>query len=348
MFDDLKGKAVLITGSSTGIGAGAARAFGACGARVGVHYNRSEKDANGVAEDVRAAGGEAVVLDADVSKGAGAEDVVKRAADAFGRLDVLINNAGSMIRRAGLLEADEALFDETIDVNVRSVVFACRAAIPIFQGQGRGNIINTSSIAARLGGSPRSSLYSASKGFVSTFTRAIAVLALAALFVAPLAGCRKAAEEATEAAVEQAIEDAADGEVEVDVEGDEDGGSVTITGEDGEMTIQSGEGASVPDGFPDDVPLFDGQVTGSTTVSTEEGTVIALTVMIDDTADDAAQWFEDELASEGWETTFNMDNSSSDMRTVSFVVKKGDRNLTITIVDDGESVVVSYSVLSGD
>jgi 3-oxoacyl-[acyl-carrier protein] reductase len=175
MFDDLKGKAVLITGASKGIGAGAARAFGACGARVGIHYNSGPDDAEEVAEAVRQAGGEASLFKGDFMKSAEVEAVVHQAADAFGGLDVLINNAGSMIGRASIEETTDAVFDELIDLNVRSVVAACRAVAPIFRKQRKGNIINVGSIAARTGGSPRSGVYASCKGFVSTLTRALAL-----------------------------------------------------------------------------------------------------------------------------------------------------------------------------
>jgi 3-oxoacyl-[acyl-carrier protein] reductase len=174
MFADLKGKVVLVTGASSGIGAAAARAFGAAGCRVGVHYNRSKEEAQAVAADVRAKGGEAALVAGDVADRATAARVVDETARAFGRLDVLVNNAGSLLERRQVAEADDALFDAVLALNVGSVFAACRAAIPHFRTQGRGNIINVTSIAARHGGGPGAVMYASAKGFVSTFTRGLA------------------------------------------------------------------------------------------------------------------------------------------------------------------------------
>jgi len=174
MISDLKGKIVLITGASTGIGAAAAQAFGAEGAKVAVHYNRSRAPAEEVAAAIRNSGGEAITIQGDCSKGGVAESIVKACVEAFDRIDVLVNNAGSMIRRCPVADSDEALLDELFDLNMRSVVAASRAAIPYFRKQGGGNIINTSSVAARNGGGPGAVLYAASKGFVSTFTHGLA------------------------------------------------------------------------------------------------------------------------------------------------------------------------------
>lgn len=174
MFDELKGKRVLITGASRGIGAAVAMRLGEYGARVGVHYHRSEQGAQQVVEAIRDAGGEAVLIKGDVSQSAQAAEVVDRAAEAFGGLDALVNNAGDMLGRINLEAVDDAQYDRVMDLNVRSVVTASRAALVHFHRQGAGNIIHTSSIAARNGGGPGASLYASAKGFVSTLTRSMA------------------------------------------------------------------------------------------------------------------------------------------------------------------------------
>ena len=92
----------------------------------------------------------------------------------FGRLDILINNAGSMVARRRLADVDDDFIDQVFNLNARSVVTACRTALPSFTAQGGGHIINISSISARTGGSPGSAIYSASKAFVSTLTCSLA------------------------------------------------------------------------------------------------------------------------------------------------------------------------------
>src|SRR5690349_18306743 len=171
---DLAGKAVLVTGASTGIGAALARALGRQGCRVAVHYHRSEAEARDVAAAITDAGAEAWTVAGDVSDAATAGRVVAEAAERFGRLDGLVNNAGALVKRTPIEEVTDEFYDTVLDLNVRSVVAACRAAIPVMRRQGGGAIVNTSSIAARNGGGPGSGLYASSKAFVSNLTRGLA------------------------------------------------------------------------------------------------------------------------------------------------------------------------------
>jgi 3-oxoacyl-[acyl-carrier protein] reductase len=167
---DLSGKAVLITGASTGIGAALARAFAAQGAKVGVHYNASREPAEKLADEIRAAGGTVHLIQGDVSREGETERVVEETAKTFGHLDGLINNAGGMLGRKPTSEYTDAHYTAVMDLNARSVLAATRAAHPWLKKQG-GFIINTTSIAARNGGGNGAILYAASKGFVSTITR---------------------------------------------------------------------------------------------------------------------------------------------------------------------------------
>lgn len=174
MFEELQGKRILITGSSTGIGAALARRFGALGARVAVHCNSSRDAAEAVVAEIRKRGGEALLVTGDVTDGAAVEDIVGRAVEGFGGLDVLINNAGAMLGRVLIADVSDEHYERVMDLNARSVLLACRAALPVFRRQGRGNIINTTSVAARTGGGLGVGLYASAKGFVSTLTRALA------------------------------------------------------------------------------------------------------------------------------------------------------------------------------
>lgn len=170
-FDE---RVVLITGASTGIGAAVARAFGATGAKVVVHYNQSEDAAQAVAQDIEAHGGTALLARADVTDAQQLGDVVEQTMQQFGRIDILINNAGSLILRQPVAEMPDETYRQVIDVNLTSVFHLCRLVIPIMQRQGSGNIINVTSIAGRNGGGGGSIVYATSKGAVSTFTRGLA------------------------------------------------------------------------------------------------------------------------------------------------------------------------------
>ena len=99
MIDDLKDKVVLVTGSSTGIGAAVAKAFGANGATVAVHYNNSKSEADQVAAEIENSGGKATVMQGDVTDSAICARLVDDTVKQFGRIDVLVNNAGGLIKR---------------------------------------------------------------------------------------------------------------------------------------------------------------------------------------------------------------------------------------------------------
>jgi 3-oxoacyl-[acyl-carrier protein] reductase len=174
MLGDLRGKAVLVTGASSGIGAAVAEGFGRCGARVAVHYHRSETEAEAVAAAVRTAGGEATLAQGDVTQRADLEWIIERTVAAFGRLDVLINNAGDVFDRRPFDQCDDAFVDAVMALNARSVVTACQLALRQFKQQGGGAIINTTSLAARQTGGQGSAIYGSSKAFVQGLTRYLA------------------------------------------------------------------------------------------------------------------------------------------------------------------------------
>ncbi len=172
LVPDLKGKAILITGGSTGIGAAAARAFGQNGAKVALNFNANAEEAGTVAADIERAGGKAVLVRGDVTKSEVAAQVVAETVKAFGRLDVLINNAGALIKRTPVADYTDAYVDAVLELNVKQVVrFMREAAVQMRRQGGGGAIVNVSSIAARHGGGPGSVIYAAAKGFIATATR---------------------------------------------------------------------------------------------------------------------------------------------------------------------------------
>ncbi len=170
---DLAGKAVLITGSSTGIGAALARAFTAQGSRVAIHYHSSAEAAEKLAGEMKDRGGDVFLVRGDVSDSANVERIVNDTADHFGALDGLINNAGLMLGRVDYADLTDVQFDAVIDLNCRSVIAASRTAYRHMKGSG-GFIINTTSVAARNGGSGGAGVYASAKGFVSTVTKGMA------------------------------------------------------------------------------------------------------------------------------------------------------------------------------
>ena len=165
---------IIVTGASRGIGAAIARGFGAAGARVVVHYHASADGAQAVARDIDASGGESLLVQADVTQPADLERLVETTLARFGRIDVLVNNAGDMFARAPLWEMPDERFEQIHRLNVESVYRLCKRVIPVMRAQGRGNIINMSSVSARRGGGGGTTLYGASKSWVNGFTHGLA------------------------------------------------------------------------------------------------------------------------------------------------------------------------------
>jgi 3-oxoacyl-[acyl-carrier protein] reductase len=163
-----------VTGSSTGIGRASAVALAHQGCRVAVHYNRSEDEAREVIEQIKASGGDAMLVGGDVSDAGEVERMAREVEDRYGRLDVLVNNAGSLIERRSFSEMTEDLWDRVMSVNLKSVFLCSKAVLPMMKRRGRGRIINMTSVAARNGGGPGSAAYASAKGGVSTLTRAMA------------------------------------------------------------------------------------------------------------------------------------------------------------------------------
>ena len=171
---DFEGKLALVTGASTGIGAAVAAALAARGAKVAVHYNRSAGAAEDLVRAIEAAGGSAVLVRGDLTERGEPARVVAEAAARLGGLDILINNAGAMIRRAPLSEVDDALIDSVFDLNVRSVIATSQAAVPFFDQRGGGTIINVGSVAGMDGGGAGSMMSASSKAFIHNLTRPLA------------------------------------------------------------------------------------------------------------------------------------------------------------------------------
>ncbi len=172
---DVKDWVVIVTGSATGIGAATARLLAKGGARVVVNYTRSEKEARETAEACEAMGSEALLCRADVSKD---EDCRRMAAEAikrWGRIDGLVNNAGTtkFVAHDNLEGLTAEDFQRIFAVNVVGVYQMTRAVVPHMKAQGAGSVVNISSIAAIMGiGS--SIAYAASKGAVNTLTLSLA------------------------------------------------------------------------------------------------------------------------------------------------------------------------------
>ncbi len=171
MLEDLQGKVVVITGASTGIGAAAARAFAQYGSKLVIHYNESKAAAEDVAREVRAAGTEAVTVGGDLMQPAAVDAVVAAAMEAFGRIDVLVNNAGGMLGRVRIEDYTAQHLERVLALNVTQVALFMRTVVPVMRAQKAGNIINVTSIAARNGGGGGAVLYAAAKGFISTATK---------------------------------------------------------------------------------------------------------------------------------------------------------------------------------
>ena len=172
----LANKVALITGAGSGIGRETALLFSREGARV-VVVDVKDEAGEGVVEELKSAGGEAIYVHADVSKAADAEAMVRAAEESFGRLDVLFNNAGiSHPKDDDAVTTEEEVWDLTMNINAKGVFLGCKHGIPALRRAGGGSIINTASFVAILGAATPQIAYTASKGAVLALSRELAII----------------------------------------------------------------------------------------------------------------------------------------------------------------------------
>ena len=173
-YSDLNGKVALVSGASSGIGAATARVLAASGARVVLSYFQNEKGANSTLAAIASDGGMALAVKADVRTAAGCVNLVQAAVSAFGPVDILINNAGSLVKRQKILELTEESWDDVMNLNLKSTFLCTQAVAKSMIERKAGTIINVGSIAGRNGGGPGASAYATAKAGVMAFTKNMA------------------------------------------------------------------------------------------------------------------------------------------------------------------------------
>ena len=169
----LSGKNVLITAGAQGIGESITRQFIDSGANVAIHYFSSADTANQLTEYARSKGQKAIAISADLTKEADANAMVEKTIEELGSLDILINNAGSLVARKLIGELETEFWHKVMDINMTSMMFVTRAATPYLMKNKNSSIVNLASLAGRKGGHAGSLAYSTSKGAILTFTRAL-------------------------------------------------------------------------------------------------------------------------------------------------------------------------------
>jgi 3-oxoacyl-[acyl-carrier protein] reductase len=170
----ISGKSVLVTAGAQGIGEAITRHFIDSGANVAIHYFSSDATANELVDYAKSKGQKAVAISGDLTKEADANAMVEKTVEAFGGLDILINNAGSLVARNLLSNMETNFWHKVMDINLTSMMFVTRAAGPHLAKNADSSIVNLASLAGRKGGHPGSLAYATSKGAILTFTRALA------------------------------------------------------------------------------------------------------------------------------------------------------------------------------
>lgn len=169
----LMGKNVLITAGAQGIGESITKHFIDSGANVAIHYFSSADTANQLVEYAISKGQKAVAIKGDLTSEADANALIKKTTDALAGLDILINNAGSLVARKKLNDINTDFWHKVMDINLTSMMFVTRASAPYLAKNKNSSIVNLASLAGRKGGHAGSLAYATSKGAILTFTRAL-------------------------------------------------------------------------------------------------------------------------------------------------------------------------------
>ena len=167
-----KNKLALVTGGGRDIGRAIALKFASEGAYVIINYSQSATAAEETLSTVTAGGGQGLLYKADLTKATEVKKLKEFVSSVSNRLDVLVNNAGGIIARKKMVDQDESFYDSVMDLNFKSLFLVTQSMIEMIP-QG-GSIVNVSSLAARDGGGFGASLYAASKGAITTYTRSLA------------------------------------------------------------------------------------------------------------------------------------------------------------------------------
>ena len=173
-FLDLTGRVALVTGASSGIGAATARVLAELGARVAIGYHQNEAGAEGVERDIIQRGGKAIRISADARVAANIRELVNLSSGELGPIDILINNAGSLIERMRLIEQTQERWDEVMNLNLKSAMLCSQAVAKSMIERKTGAIVNVASIAGRNGGGLGAAAYSVAKGGLITLTKSLA------------------------------------------------------------------------------------------------------------------------------------------------------------------------------
>jgi 3-oxoacyl-[acyl-carrier protein] reductase len=170
----LAGKKVLVTAGAQGIGLAISERMIEAGAHLAVHYHSSAGPAQALVKTALAKGLKACAIAADLTKKPDAERLLREVDQQLGGLDVLVNNAGSLIARRTLETVDEAFWHQVFDVNLTSNLWVTQAALPLLCRNPQSSIVNMASLAGRKGGHAGSLVYSTAKGAILTWTRSLA------------------------------------------------------------------------------------------------------------------------------------------------------------------------------
>lgn len=171
----LSDRVALVTGGGTGIGRATSEALAREGAKVAVNYSQSRDAAEEVVREIQASGGTAIAVQADVANETSVKAMVAQVESEFGRLDLLVNNAGwsTRIPHTQLDDLTDEIWDKTLNTNLRGVFYCVRAAVPLLKKQSGASIVNVASVAG-FNGMGSSIVYAASKGAVITMTKSLA------------------------------------------------------------------------------------------------------------------------------------------------------------------------------